>query len=304
MKSKNQTIAFQEISFTVKREDLLHPVISGNKYRKLKYNLLEARKLHKDTLLTFGGAYSNHIAAVAGAGKEHGFKTIGVIRGEELKDKVSDNPTLSFAKECGMQFDFVNRAIYRKKNDVAFIEELHKKFGDFYLLPEGGTNDLAIKGCEEILTEVDTEFDYICVAVGTGGTIAGLINSVPASPSGRKAKQQIVGFSALKGRFIIDEVKKLTTKRENWQINTDYHFGGYGKINDELITFINQFKLQTGIQLDPIYTGKMVYGIVGLARKKYFEKDSSVLVIHTGGLQGIEGVNRKLERQQKPLIII
>ncbi|MDJ0644886.1 MAG: pyridoxal-phosphate dependent enzyme [Flavobacteriaceae bacterium] len=296
MKSSNQSILFEGVSVTVKREDLLHPTVSGNKYRKLKYNLLEAKKLQKDTLVTFGGAFSNHIAAVAAAGKEFGFKTIGIIRGEELKNKISDNPTLSYARECGMHFEFVSREQYRRKTDNSFIEKLQEKFGGFYLIPEGGTNELAIKGCEEILMKEDAQFDTICVSVGTGGTLAGLINSATA-------KQQILGFSALKGSFIIDEVKKLTTRRKNWTINTDYHFGGYGKINDELITFINEFKLHTGIPLDPVYTGKLLYGIVDLAKKKCFEKDNKILVIHTGGLQGIAGVNRKLERQKKPLIV-
>ncbi len=295
MKSSNQSIQFNGVTLTVKREDLLHPVISGNKYRKLKYNLEEARRLQKDTLLTFGGAYSNHIAAVAGAGKEFGFKTIGIIRGEELNNKINENATLRFAQECGMQFEFISREQYRKKEHPDFATRLQRDFDNFYLIPEGGTNQLAIKGCEEILTQEDVKFDCICVPIGTGGTISGLINSA-------KANQKILGFSALKGDFIIDEVKKLTIRRENWRVNTDYHFGGYGKINDKLITFINQFKLQTGIPLDPIYTGKMLYGIIDLASKKYFEKNSNILVIHTGGLQGITGVNKKLERQNKTLI--
>ena len=295
MKSNNQIIEFEGLSIIVKREDVLHPMISGNKYRKLKYNLFEAKNQKSSTLLTFGGAYSNHIAAVAAAGKKYGFKTIGIIRGEELKGKIADNATLNYAQSCGMHFDFITREVYRRKNETNFIKNLKEKYGEFYLIPEGGTNKLAIKGCEEILSEQDVEFDYICVPVGTGGTITGLINSA-------KEHQQILGFSALKGDFLANEVKKLTKRHENWHINNQYHFGGYGKINDVLITFINQFKLQTGVQLDPIYTGKMVYGIVDLANKKYFEKDSKILIIHTGGLQGIEGVNRKLKLQNKQLI--
>ena len=295
IKSSNQSITFQGVSLTVKREDLLHPVVSGNKYRKLHYNLIEAKRQQKATLLTFGGAYSNHIAAVAAAGMEHSFKTIGIIRGEELQDKISDNPTLSYAQECGMQFLFISREHYRNKSDLKFIGDLQNRFGDFYLLPEGGTNALAIKGCEEILTKEDQKFEHICVPVGTGGTIAGLINSAGS-------KQNVLGFAALKGDFIIDQVNTLTTRSQNWKINTDYHFGGYGKINDKLITFINEFRSQTGIPLDPIYTGKMLYGIIDLTKKKYFEKEHSLLVIHTGGLQGIKGVNKKLIRQKKQLI--
>src|SRR6218665_489671 len=166
------------IEVYVKREDVLHSEISGNKFRKLKYNLTEARDLGFTKLLTFGGAYSNHIAAVAAAGKEFGFETIGVIRGEELQEKYLENPTLKKASENGMQFEFVTRTQYRDKNNVAFLDQLKNKFGDFYLIPEGGTNELAVKGCKEILTDNDKVFDFICCAVGTGGTISGIINSL------------------------------------------------------------------------------------------------------------------------------
>ena len=177
------------ISLYIKREDLIHPFVSGNKFRKLKYNLLEAKALNNDTLLTFGGAFSNHIAAVAYAGKEQGFKTIGIIRGDELRDKISENPTLQFAENCGMQFEFVSREEYRLKSENHFLGQLKMKFGDFYLIPEGGTNELAIKGCEEILMEDDGEFDFICCAIGTGGTISGIINSV-------LAHQKVLGASS------------------------------------------------------------------------------------------------------------
>lgn len=292
--SKNQCIIFKGISLTVKREDQLHPEISGNKYRKLKYNILEAQKQQKKTLLTFGGAYSNHIAATAAAGKEYGFKTIGIIRGDELTNKITENPTLTYAQSCGMIFKFISRSDYRKKEELTFIEALDKEYGDFYLIPEGGTNKLAVKGCEEILTKDDVDFDYICTCVGTGGTIAGIINSA-------KTRQKVLGFSALKGDFLEEEIRKYTTLN-GWQLITDYHFGGYGKIKPELITFMNEFKEKTGISLDPIYTGKMVFGIIDMIKKNLIDKNSKILVIHTGGLQGIKGVNEKLRRQNLPLI--
>ena len=165
---------------------MIHPFVSGNKFRKLKYNLLQAKEENQETLLTFGGAFSNHIAAVAFAGKEKGFKTIGIIRGDELAGKISENPTLLFAQNCGMQLEFISREDYRMKSEIQFLENLKQEFGDFYLIPEGGTNELAIKGCQEILTEADAEFDYICCSVGTGGTISGIINSIlPQSKSFR-----------------------------------------------------------------------------------------------------------------------
>ncbi len=294
IESANQSVTFDSISLTVKREDLVHPQISGNKYRKLKYNLLEAQQRAHTTLLTFGGAYSNHIAATAFAGKKYGFKTIGVIRGEELKEKISSNATLQYAQECGMQFEFVSREAYRQKTEPSVLHRLQDKYGTFYLVPEGGTNVLAIKGCEEILTASDAVFDIICSSVGTGGTIAGLINSA-------QAQQKILGFSSLKGDFLDAEIQKYTTQK-NWELMTDYHFGGYGKIKPELITFINEFKEETGIPLDPIYTGKMCYGIVDMIRHDLLDKTKRILVIHTGGLQGIQGINEKLRRQQLPLI--
>ena len=293
----NQSINIQfpnDISLTIKREDLIHPFVSGNKFRKLKYNLLQAKAENKTTLLTFGGAFSNHIAAVAYAGKEQGFKTIGIIRGDELLDKITENPTLKFAQENGMQFEFVSREEYRFKGEKSFIEKLKDKFGDFYLVPEGGTNELAVKGCEEILTEEDSVFNYVCCAVGTGGTISGLINS-------SLQNQIILGFPALKGDFLTDEIR-IFAKKDNWNLISDYHFGGYGKINLELIEFINAFFEENKVPLDPIYTGKMVFGVIDLIRKNYFPAHSKILLIHTGGLQGIDGMNIKLKQKKLPIL--
>ncbi len=295
----NQKITYdlpKGITLEIKREDLLHPFVSGNKFRKLKYNVLQAKAENQSVLLTFGGAFSNHIAAVAYAGKEQGFETIGVIRGDELRDKISENPTLSFAQECGMRFEFVTREAYRHKTETAFIEQLQVKFGSFYLVPEGGTNDLAVKGCEEILTEFDAHFDFVCSAVGTGGTISGLINS--ALPH-----QKVLGFPALKGDFLQNEIHKFVNNK-NWELITDYHFGGYGKVTTEFIEWMNWFYAQTGIPLDPIYTGKMVFGVMDLIQRNYFSPKSKILMIHTGGLQGIAGMNAKLEKQNKPILVL
>ena len=292
----NQKIALDnpDITLYIKREDLLHPDISGNKFRKLKYNLLQAKAENQHTLVTFGGAFSNHILAVAAAGKEYDFKTIGMIRGEELASKIKDNPTLQKAQEFGMQLEFVSREAYRNKSQAAFLDTLKEKFGDFYLLPEGGTNALAIKGCEEILTKEDDGFDFICCAVGTGGTISGIINC-------SKPGQQVLGFPALKGDFLKEDILKFTNNT-HWNLITDYHFGGYGKVTEPLIRFINDFKKENDIFLDPIYTGKMVFGVIDLIQKDYFPKGASILVIHTGGLQGIKGMNKVLKNKKQTLI--
>ncbi|MEN8187364.1 MAG: pyridoxal-phosphate dependent enzyme [Bacteroidota bacterium] len=301
----NQPVELAEIqdygiTIFMKREDQTHPVISGNKYRKLKYNLFEASNQNKDTLITFGGAYSNHISAAAFAGKKVGFKTIGVIRGDELGEYLDktlvENSTLQFAAEQGMQFKFVTRSEYRFKHTKEFIDKLHKEFGDFYLVPEGGTNELAVKGCEEILKPGDEQFDIITSAIGTGGTISGLINSA-------KANQKVLGFPALKENFLHKEIEKYTIQNDNWSLIRDYNFGGFGKVNKELINFINSFKEETGIPLDPIYTGKMMFGIVDLIKKGFFKEGTKILAIHTGGLQGIDGMNSRLQKKEMPLII-
>ncbi|MBC7748184.1 MAG: 1-aminocyclopropane-1-carboxylate deaminase/D-cysteine desulfhydrase [Methylotenera sp.] len=294
MNQKLKTLFPNSISVQIKREDLIHPFVSGNKFRKLKYNLLQAKAENQKTLLTFGGAFSNHIAAVAFAGNERGFKTIGIIRGDELAQKVNENPTLLFAQKCGMLLEFISREEYRLKSELSFIENLKHKFGNFYLIPEGGTNALAIKGCEEIITHEDADFDYICCSIGTGGTISGLINS--ALPH-----QKVLGFPALKGDFLKEEIRNFA-QNENWELISDYHFGGYGKINAELVLFINHFYAENQIPLDPIYTGKMVFGVIDLIQKNYFPAESKILMIHTGGIQGIQGMNIKLKNKQLPTI--
>ncbi|GGK47536.1 MULTISPECIES: 1-aminocyclopropane-1-carboxylate deaminase/D-cysteine desulfhydrase [Flavobacteriaceae] len=288
-------IADSGVSLFIKREDKLHPFISGNKYRKLKYNLVEAKNQEKMTLITFGGAYSNHIAASAAAGSQFGFNTIGVIRGEELANNLEEvlqnNPTLKFASKHNMQFHFVSRSAYREKTSKEFLDNLKQQFGDFYLVPEGGTNTFAVKGCEEILTERDIVYNVICSSVGTGGTISGIINST-------KEHQKTIGFPALKGDFLQNEIKKYVLTNKNWSLNTNYHFGGYAKVSETLINFINKFKGETGIPLDPVYTGKMLFGIVDLIKNDYFEKGTSILAIHTGGLQGIDGMNVYLKNKK------
>lgn len=290
----------KEVALYLKREDKIHPFVSGNKFRKLKYNIQEAKNQKKETLLTFGGAFSNHIVATAVAGNLNGFKTIGIIRGDELahnlEETLQNNATLKEAHKNGMTFEFVSRTVYRNKTEQSFINRLKEKFGDFYLIPEGGTNNLAIKGCEEILTNDDLNFDYICCAIGTGGTISGLINA-------STLRQEVIGFPALKGDFLQTEINNFV-KKENWVLQTDYHFGGYAKYNEELIAFINNFKKETGVLLDPIYTGKMIFGILDLIEKNHFKKGSEILAIHTGGIQGIEGFNQKLKRKNQQTIHI
>lgn len=291
-------LAGAHLQLFIKREDLLHPHISGNKWRKLKYNIIEAQKQRHDTLLTFGGAFSNHIYATAAAGREFGLHTIGIIRGEA---HLPLNPTLQFATEQGMQLHYVSRADYRQKNHPEFIEQLHKKYGKFYLLPEGGTNVLAVKGCTEMVNNLPHS-DYICCSCGTGGTLAGIL-------SGLQGKSQVIGFSALKeGDFLKTEVDQLTKAydgrvHQNYQIISDLHFGGYAKATQALVDFINAFKREHHIQLDPVYTGKMLYGIFSLAKQGFFAKNSTILAIHTGGVQGITGFNAQHKSKKMHILV-
>jgi len=278
----NDLITDAKVEVFIQREDLNHTEISGNKWFKLKYNLLAAAKDHYETILTFGGAYSNHIATTAAAGKQFGFKTIGVIRGEESSEF---NPTLSLAKKNGMQLFFVDRQTYREKESKRFIESLEEKFGRFYLIPEGGSNIEGVIGCSEMIDK-SIDFDFVCCPCGTGATLTGIVTSI-------RSNQKAIGFSSLKGDFLEKNVKEflfeLDNTNTNWAINNDYHFGGYAKTKPELIKFCNDFFNEFQIPLEMIYTGKMMYGIFDLINKRYFPESSKILVIHTGGLQGNKG---------------
>lgn len=284
----NQRVDMDYGSMTVKRLDLLHPEISGNKWFKLKYNIEKTLQSEHKTLLTFGGAWSNHIHATAQAGKLFGIKTIGVIRGEESPIL---SQTLRDAKECGMELQFVSRLDYAEKNTDDFKEWLHSKHGNFHLVPEGGSNFLGVNGCLEILTEGDNEYDYVCCDCGTGATLAGIILS--AMPH-----QKILGFSVLKnGDFLKDDIlghirnflmnDEAAEEYENrFEILTEYDFGGFAKWNEVLLSFISDFEEKYQIPTDQVYTGKLFYGVMDLFKKNFFSKNDRVLVIHTGGLQG------------------
>lgn len=294
-KINSEFITAHGIQLYVYRLDLNHPDISGNKLFKLHYNLLEAQKQNlptgqagKKTILTFGGAFSNHIAATAAAGKEYGFKTIGIIRGEELSEL---NPTLTFAKKCGMKLHFVSRSLFHDKEEL--YKTIHEKFPEenYYLIPEGGSNELGIKGCEEITKNISVDFDIICCPCGTGATFSGITLSL-------KEHQHAIGFQVLKGeKYISNEVtnwlKHFKSKQKNWEVNEDFHFGGYAKLKPQLLEFILHFERENSIPLDYIYTGKMMFGIYELIRKGAFKKGQTIIAIHTGGLQGNSGFDKR-----------
>lgn len=276
------------IQLDVLRLDKVHSEVSGNKFFKLNHNLEEAKKLGKRTILTFGGAFSNHIYATASAARLEGFQTIGIIRGEDADLR---NPTLLHAKKMGMHLHLVDRTSYRNKTSPEFLEKLEAQFGDFYLIPEGGTNELAIQGTKEILTSPHHEYSHFCISIGTGGTFAGLAASI-------HSQQTLLGFSSLKGDFIKKEIENLLSKnrihpRGKLEIQTEFHFGGYGKYTNELLEFILWFYEEFKIPLDPIYTGKMANGVWNLIQKDHFPPGSKILLIHSGGLQGNAGFAEK-----------
>lgn len=286
-----QTIDLPEIKeygvqLTLKRLDKIHPEISGNKWYKLKYNIGEAVRLGHRQLLTFGGAYSNHIAATAAAAKLTGLKSIGIIRGEE---HLPLNPSLDYARQAGMKLHYLSRSDYREKASPVILHRLREGFGDYYMIPEGGTNALAIKGAMEILQGEDFTYDLVCTSIGTGGTMAGLLASA-------KASQKIMGFSSLKGEFIHQEIKDLLQQYAidrvcAYEVISEYHFGGYAKFRPDLIQFMGQFAKDKGIPLDPIYTGKLMFGLMDMLKNGRIPEGTKILALHTGGLQGIRGFN-------------
>ena len=282
--------AAQGVRLLLWRDDLVNPDLPGNKARKLKYNLAAARQQGHRTLLTFGGAYSNHIAAVATAGRLFGFQTIGLIRGDEPLDGAALNPTLTRAAADGMALHYLDRPTYRRRTEPAFVAEQLAQLGPAYVLPEGGTNVLALPGCAELVTEIRqfVAFDVLAVAVGSGGTLAGLL-------TGLAGEQHAVGVAALKnGGFLRAEIDALTQQATgqvfaNYTLQTDYHGGGYAKYSAELLSFIEHFRSRHGVLLDPIYTGKLLFGVLDMIGRGYFRRGSTVVAIHTGGLQAWAG---------------
>lgn len=271
-------LATAGVRVLLKRDDLIHPELPGNKWRKLKYNLAAARDAGARRLLTFGGAFSNHIRAVAAAGTIFGFNTIGVIRGEE---HLPLNSSLRWAAERGMRLTYLDRTTYRAKTTTTVIDRLRQQFGDFYLIPEGGSNALALRGCAELVQEIDRDYDVVCCASGTGGTLAGIAAALPRA-------RTAMGFSALKGGdFLRDDVASLQRDAygrvtENWSIVTGYHFGGYAKTDHTLRAFIDDFESRHGLRLEWVYVAKMIYGLFELIQRRRFPPGTTVVAVITG----------------------
>ena len=267
----------------LKRDDLIHPMISGNKWRKLKYLLKNAQTHHKNHLVTFGGAYSNHLLATAAAAAKFGFKSTGIVRGEDV-----DNDTLFLCKLHGMQLLFTDRESYRDKPAL-----FNQYFGDnenAIFIDEGGASAEGARGCSELVDELTETYDHIFCASGTGTTAAGIINGL----TNHQLKTRFNAIPVFKnGGFLKEEIDRFLTTPANYDLHLDYHFGGYGKVTDELISFIKQFVATTGIVIEPVYTGKMVYALYDLIARNYFKPGSNILAIHSGGIWGLLGMKEK-----------
>lgn len=273
-------ISAHHVKLFLKRDDLIHPFISGNKWRKLKFHLLKAEENQKTHLITFGGAYSNHILATAAAGAKFNFKTTAFVRGEKVK-----NPTLAFCKLFGMELIFVSREDYKEK--LKLYDQHFANNDQTYFIDEGGFGSEAELGCREIIKELSQEYDHIFCAAGTGATSAGIINQIHL----QDLKTQFHMIPVLKGgAFLKEDIQKLLIKNIPFHLHQDYHFGGYAKTQPQLINFIKDFTSKTGVLIDPVYTGKALFAILDLASKNTFEKGAKILMIHTGGIFGTLGL--------------
>lgn len=277
---KNKLFDEQGLEVFIKRDDLIHPIISGNKWRKLKYVLQQARTENKNHLVTFGGAYSNHLLAVAAAAAKFGFKSTGIVRGEEVT-----NDTLFLCRLHGMNLIFTDRESYRDKS--AFFIKYFADNNDAFFIDEGGASAEGAKGCSELVGELTQSYDHIFCACGTGTTAAGIINGI-------QQHRLPTIFNAIpvfkNGDFIRAEIDRFLTQSADYELHTAYHFGGYGRADNTLIAFIKQFVAETGILIEPVYTGKMLYAIYDLAAKQYFKPGSRILAIHSGGIWGLLGM--------------
>lgn len=295
-----------DVELWMKREDQIHPAVSGNKWRKLKYYLEDFQKSPKNSIATFGGAFSNHIAATAALGKISKLPTLAFVRGEEI----SSNPTIDFCRNQGMQIIPMSRAKYAKKESADFLENLRGEFPEAYFIPEGGKGSLGVKGCAEITEEIKESFDLVCCSAGTATTATGLIISpfpppiliYPALKGGSFLKKDIHQYlDEYEKAFLTEDLGKKDS-RSFYSLSEDYHFGGYGKVNLGLVDFMNDFYDKYKVPLDPIYTGKMMFGIIKDIKKGKIEKGTKLLAIHTGGLQGISGINQRLKKSGNTLI--
>ncbi|RXE95831.1 1-aminocyclopropane-1-carboxylate deaminase/D-cysteine desulfhydrase [Pseudoalteromonas phenolica O-BC30] len=273
----------KKIKLSIKRDDLLHPVISGNKWRKLKYNLINMKSKGYDSFVTFGGAFSNHLYASAMACKTFNLTGHAIIRGPEIDES---NPTIKMARACGMNLYAVNRKTYRSRHAPAYLQTLQTEFPNSFIIPEGGTNHAALRGVAELAASLP-QSDYVICATGSGGTVAGLAK-------GCTHNTQVIGIAVLKqAEYLNQEIAQLLTSTHSgapWQLLTNHHYGGYGKFTDDVWAFCQFMHQAYKLPLEPVYTGKMLFAVWQLISQDYFPQGSRITAIHTGGLQGLDGL--------------
>jgi 1-aminocyclopropane-1-carboxylate deaminase len=263
----------------VKREDLIHPIISGNKFRKLKYNLEHYKANAYEGIISFGGAFSNHLHALAYMCDHENIPFVTIIRGEE---KV-ENRTIDFLKKCNATIHYVTRSAYKEKEQAPEIKNILSVYKNYFIIPEGGSNELGLQGTFEILDEIKTSYDYIVLAAGTGYTAAGILKSI----INYKLSTKLVVISTLKGDFLQKDICNLIKCESKDFIFTDeYCLGGYGKTTKSYLEMLQEFEQHTNVPVDPIYNGKVIYGLSRLNKSGFIKSEEKVLWINTGGLQG------------------
>jgi len=282
-KIEDAVFSSQNLELYLKRDDLIHPLISGNKWRKLKYVLQEAQLQHKTHLVTFGGAFSNHLLATASAGATFNLKTTGFVRGENVQ-----NDTLFMCRLLGMRLIFVDRESYQHKSEL--FNQNFKNDPEAFFIDEGGASALAAKGCSEMVDELTEKYDHLFCACGTGTTAAGIVNGL----TNNNLSTQFHAVPVLKNAgWMQQEIEKYLIKEASILNHINYDFGGYAKTTPELVAFIRQFIAKTGILIDPVYTGKILFAVYDLAKKNHFKPGSKILAVHTGGIFGLLGMKDK-----------
>ena len=277
---KPEWLGAENYQISLKRDELLHPVISGNKWRKLKYALLEAQQKHVQHIISFGGGFSNHLHALGYCCNRLNIRFTAIVRGDYSSNL---SPMLQDLISWRAELSYVDRLTYQQRDDAEYLASLQQQYPEATIIPEGGSQTLALQGVGEIISELEEEYDYVIAPVGSGGTLAGLINHP-------QFKAHVVGIAVLKGKgYLEDLVNALlpaVQSNENWHINHQYHQGGYAKSNVELDCFCKEFHQQTGVQIEPVYSGKLLFALRDLVQKSGFAMASKILVLHTGGLQG------------------
>jgi 1-aminocyclopropane-1-carboxylate deaminase len=276
------------IALWIVRADLIHPLASGNKFYKLAPTLEYAKQRNIKHLVSFGGAFSNHIHALALSAQAHGFSSIGIIRGEP---EYQNNPTLRDAKEAGMQLEFVDRKTYKRRYEQEYLQQLQQRYPNALIIPEGGSNQYAIEGCMQFAEEINSiiQPDIVTVAAGTGATVAGLA-------CGTNAKQRTIAYAVLKDKTLNQRIQGfINNQDETAKVTIEQaDFGGYAKLNKELLDFILGWLDKTDILLDPIYTGKMGMRLMQQIKAAEYKQGTTIAMVHSGGLQGWRGMQQRV----------